>query len=99
MIDMAHIAGHVTGGLHQNPVHYADLVTNTTHKILRGTHGGIIPCRTSSKTQRIWVKALEKKASTLLPAFWTTICKAVHSFQIQFQVHYEEECSTESVIS
>lgn len=42
MVDMAHIAGLVAVGLHQNPVEYADVVTTTTHKTLRGPRGGLI---------------------------------------------------------
>lgn len=45
MVDMAHIAGLVAAGLHQNPVEYADIVTSTTHKTLRGPRGGIILCK------------------------------------------------------
>ncbi len=45
MVDMAHIAGLVAAGLHQNPVKYADIVTTTTHKTLRGPRGGLILCR------------------------------------------------------
>ena len=44
-VDMAHIAGLVAGGAHPNPVPYADFVTSTTHKSLRGPRGGIIICR------------------------------------------------------
>ena len=45
MVDMAHIAGLVAGGCHMNPVPYADVVTTTTHKTLRGPRGGMILCR------------------------------------------------------
>jgi glycine hydroxymethyltransferase len=45
MVDMAHIAGIVAAGLHPNPVEYADFVTTTTHKTLRGPRGGMILCR------------------------------------------------------
>ncbi|WP_053218089.1 serine hydroxymethyltransferase [Virgibacillus senegalensis] len=45
MVDMAHIAGLVATGLHPNPVPYADFVTTTTHKTLRGPRGGMILCK------------------------------------------------------
>ena len=45
MVDMAHIAGMVAVGLHPSPVPYADLITSTTHKTMRGPRGGFILCR------------------------------------------------------
>lgn len=54
MVDMAHIAGLVAAGLHQNPVPYADFVTTTTHKTLRGPRGGAILCKAE------YAKAIDK---------------------------------------
>ncbi|MGL5152522.1 MAG: serine hydroxymethyltransferase [Clostridium sp.] len=54
MVDMAHIAGLVAAGEHQNPVPYADFVTSTTHKTLRGPRGGLILCKEK------YAKALDK---------------------------------------
>ncbi|UWD35147.1 serine hydroxymethyltransferase [Mycoplasma cottewii] len=45
MVDMAHIAGLVAAGVHPNPMEYADIVTTTTHKTLRGSRGGVILCK------------------------------------------------------
>lgn len=56
MVDMAHIAGLVAVGLHPNPVPYADFVTSTTHKTLRGPRGGLILCK--QQYQAIIDKAL-----------------------------------------
>ncbi|NLJ71983.1 MAG: serine hydroxymethyltransferase [Syntrophomonadaceae bacterium] len=53
-VDMAHIAGLVAAGLHPNPVPYADFVTSTTHKTLRGPRGGVIIC------QEEWANAIDK---------------------------------------
>lgn len=54
MVDMAHIAGLVAAGLHPNPVQYADVVTSTTHKTLRGPRGGLILCKNE------YAKAIDK---------------------------------------
>ncbi len=54
MADIAHIAGLVAAGLHPSPVPYADFVTSTTHKTLRGPRGGIIMCKEK------WGKAIDK---------------------------------------
>ena len=54
MVDMAHIAGLVAAGMHESPVPYADFVTTTTHKTLRGPRGGLILCREQ------YAKAIDK---------------------------------------
>ena len=54
MVDMAHFAGLVAAGLHPNPVEYADIVTTTTHKTLRGPRGGMIMCKEE------YAKAIDK---------------------------------------
>ncbi len=54
MVDMAHIAGLVAAGCHQNPVPYSDVVTTTTHKTLRGPRGGLILCKEE------YAKAIDK---------------------------------------
>lgn len=54
MVDMAHFAGLVAAGVHPNPVEYADIVTTTTHKTLRGPRGGMIMCKEQ------YAKAIDK---------------------------------------
>ena len=53
MVDMAHVAGLVATGLHQSPIPYADIVTSTTHKTLRGPRGGIILWNDENLSKRI----------------------------------------------
>ncbi|OFI47533.1 serine hydroxymethyltransferase [Floricoccus penangensis] len=53
MVDMAHIAGLVAAGIHQNPIDYADIVTTTTHKTLRGPRGGMILTNNEDLAKRI----------------------------------------------
>lgn len=58
MVDMAHIAGLVAAGLHQSPIPYADVVTTTTHKTLRGPRGGMILCNQEAADKYNFNKAI-----------------------------------------
>ena len=61
LVDMAHIAGLVAGGQHESPVPYADVVTTTTHKTLRGPRGGVILCREE------WAKKIDSAVFPGMP--------------------------------
>lgn len=77
MVDMAHIAGLVATGLHASPIPFADFVTTTTHKTLRGPRGGMIICTAD------WAKAIDKAVFPGMqggPLMHTIAAKAV-SFQ------------------
>ena len=58
MVDMAHIAGLVAAGLHESPIPYADVVTTTTHKTLRGPRGGMILCNQDAADRFNYNKAI-----------------------------------------
>ena len=58
MVDMAHIAGLVAAGLHMSPIPYADVVTTTTHKTLRGPRGGMILCNQEAADRFNFNKAI-----------------------------------------
>lgn len=58
MVDMAHIAGLVAGGQHMSPIPYADVVTTTTHKTLRGPRGGMILCNQEAADKYNFNKAI-----------------------------------------
>ncbi len=78
MVDMAHIAGLVAAGLHPSPVPYADVVTSTTHKTLRGPRGGLILCRAEHQ------KAIDKAIFPGIqggPLMHTIAAKAICFFE------------------
>ena len=90
MVDMAHIAGLVAAGLHQNPVEYADVVTTTTHKTLRGPRGGLILCKEE------YAKAIDKAIFPGIqggPLMHVIAAKAValhEALQPEFKVYQQQ---------
>jgi glycine hydroxymethyltransferase len=90
MVDMAHIAGLVAGGVHQSPVPYAHFVTTTTHKTLRGPRGGLILCKEE------FAKAIDKAAFPGMqggPLMHVIAAKAVcfkEAMQPEFKTYAEQ---------
>ena len=90
MVDMAHIAGLVAGGVHESPVPYAHFVTTTTHKTLRGPRGGMILCKEE------FAKAIDKAAFPGMqggPLMHIIASKAVcfkEALQPEFKVYAEQ---------
>lgn len=66
MVDMAHIAGLVAGGQHMSPIPYADVVTTTTHKTLRGPRGGMILCNQEAADKYNFNKAISRESRAVL---------------------------------
>ena len=90
MVDMAHFAGLVAAGLHPNPVEYADIVTTTTHKTLRGSRGGLILCKEK------YAKAIDKSIFPGIqggPLMHVIAAKAValgEALQPEFKVYAQQ---------
>jgi len=90
IVDMAHFAGLVAAGLHPNPVEYADIVTTTTHKTLRGPRGGLILCKEK------YAKAIDKSIFPGIqggPLMHVIAAKAValgEALQPEFKVYAQQ---------
>lgn len=99
MVDMAHIAGLVAAGLHPSPVPYADFVTTTTHKTLRGPRGGLILCK------KEYAALLDKKVFPGMqggPLMHIIAAKAVclqEALQPEFKVYAEQVIKNCKVMS
>lgn len=98
-VDMAHIAGLVAAGLHMNPVPYADVVTSTTHKTLRGPRGGIILCKEE------YAKAIDKgifPGTQGGPLMHTIAAKAAcfhEALQPEFKVYQQQVVKNAAVLA
>ena len=99
MVDMAHFAGLVAAGLHPNPVEYADIVTTTTHKTLRGPRGGMILCKEE------YAKAIDKAVFPGIqggPLMHVIAAKAValgEALQPEFEVYAEQVIKNAKVLA
>ena len=99
MVDMAHFAGLVAAGLHSNPVEYADIVTTTTHKTLRGPRGGMILCKEE------YAKAIDKSVFPGIqggPLMHVIAAKAVafgEALQPEFKEYAEQVIKNAKVLA
>lgn len=99
MVDMAHFAGLVAAGLHPNPVEYADVVTTTTHKTLRGPRGGMIMCKEK------YAKAIDKAIFPGIqggPLMHVIAAKAVafgEALQPEFNVYAQQIITNAKVLA
>lgn len=99
MVDMAHFAGLVAAGLHPNPVEYADIVTTTTHKTLRGPRGGMILCKEE------YAKAIDKSVFPGIqggPLMHVIAAKAVafgEALQPEFKEYAEQVIKNAKVLA
>lgn len=99
MVDMAHFAGLVAAGLHPNPVEYADIVTTTTHKTLRGPRGGMILCKEE------YAKAIDKAVFPGIqggPLMHVIAAKAValgEALQPEFKIYAEQVIKNAKVLA
>ena len=99
MVDMAHFAGLVAAGLHPNPVEYADIVTTTTHKTLRGPRGGMILCKEE------YAKAIDKSVFPGIqggPLMHVIAAKAVafgEALQLEFKEYAEQVIKNAKVLA
>ena len=99
MVDMAHFAGLVAASLHPNPVEYADIVTTTTHKTLRGPRGGMILCKEE------YAKAIDKAVFPGIqggPLMHVIAAKAValgEALQPEFKVYAEQVIKNAKVLA